>query len=133
MKSSVRCAAWQGPRLPSLSSADSAIQQASVELPGYDVRRILTARDPLAVMDAFYIQVRLRLATILGIRMCPRCPRCNDDANPPCQNKFGSNAIPMGGILGAGMALGSAIEHQGHGTPHLHGDVHIACVYQLGR
>ena len=83
-------------------------------------------------MDAFYIHIRLRLARILGVRMCPRCPRCNEDKTPPCQNKFGSNMIPIGGSLGGCPALGSAVEHQGHGTPHLHGDVHVACVYQFG-
>ena len=36
----------------------------------------------------------------------------------------------MGGILGGGPANASATEHQGMGTPHVHGEIHIACVYQ---
>ena len=35
-----------------------------------------------------------------------------------------------GGILGVSSAYGSAIEHQGVGTPHVHGQIHICCVYQ---
>jgi len=38
--------------------------------------------------------------------------------------------MPMGGVLGGAVALGAATEHQGHGTPHLHGEVHIVCIYQ---
>ena len=35
-----------------------------------------------------------------------------------------------GGILGGSPANGSATEHQGIGTPHVHGEIHIASVYQ---
>ena len=35
-----------------------------------------------------------------------------------------------GGFLGGCCAYGSALEHQGAGTPHQHGQVHICCAYQ---
>ena len=39
---------------------------------------------------------------------------------------------PGGGILRGMPAFGSATEHQGCGTPHLHAEGHIACAYQFG-
>ena len=81
-------------------------------------------------MEAHRLNVCLRLAYILGIRMCPRCPGCN--AGPwGCQDLFGSNVRPAGGTLGGAVALELGNEHQQHGTPHAHGQVHIVCVYQF--
>ena len=73
-------------------------------LPDYELRRVAAARDPLAVCDAYSVEVRLRFARLLGVRMCPMCPRCNEEGSPhPCQDKFGSNMMPMGGLLGGCM------------------------------
>ena len=47
-------------------------------------------QDPLAVVDAYMVHIRLRLAKLLGVRMCRLCPRCND-TNMPCQDTLGSN------------------------------------------
>ena len=98
-------------------------------IPDYEQRRIMTARDPLAVMEAYMVEVRVKLACALGLRMCPICPRCNETAHP-CQDKFGSNMVPLGGILGGCVAVGAATEHQGVGTPHIHANIHVACIYQ---
>ena len=106
------------------------VEQVDVELPEYDMRRIATARDPLAVVEAYRIHVLLRLAAVLGVRMCPRCPRCNHRGRLGCQDKFGSNMRPMGGVLGGMCALGGATEHQGMGTPHFHAEGHVVCAYQ---
>ena len=38
----------------------------------------------------------------------------------------------MGGLLGAAQGMGTATEHQKYNTPHTHGEVHIACMYQFG-
>ena len=38
-------------------------------MPGYDLRRLILARNSLAASLAFTVQIRLVLATILGIRM----------------------------------------------------------------
>ena len=103
----------------------------SIELPEYDLRRLASARDPLAVVEGFRIHVFLRLAAVLGLRVCPQCPRCNA-FRMGCQDKFGSNMRPMGGVLGGIVALGGAVEHQGVGTPHFHCEAHIVCAYQYG-
>ena len=58
--------------------SDADDHSVSIDLPEYDLRRAATASDPLAVVEGYKIEVVLRLATILGVRMCPNCPRCND-------------------------------------------------------
>ena len=112
----------------SMATPDESVH---LELPEYDLRRAATASDPLAVVEGYKIEILLRLATLLGVRMCPNCPRCNDGTFG-CQDKFGNNMRPGGGMLGGMPALGSATEHQGYGTPHLHAEGHIACAYQFG-
>ncbi|HIE68948.1 MAG TPA: hypothetical protein EYP98_01630, partial [Planctomycetes bacterium] len=110
---------------------DGAEEDVFVELPQYDVRAAATARDPLAVIEGYRLEVFLRLAALLGVRMCPNCPRCNDSVNG-CQDLFGSNMRPAGGVLGGMSAFGGGTEHQMHGTPHLHAEGHIVCAYQYG-
>ena len=39
------------------------------ELPEYDLRRAATAKDPLAVIEGYKVEIYLRLATLLGVRM----------------------------------------------------------------
>ena len=63
--------------------------------------------------------------------MCPDCPRCNYGDNfTPCQDKFGNNMRPMGGSAGGMNAIGGGTEHQAVGTPHLHAQGHVVCMYQ---
>ena len=107
----------------------SAFPLQHIELPSYDSRRAATARDPLAVIEGFRVEV-LRLARVLGVRMCPQCPQCNATGNG-CQDKFGNNMRPMGGNLGGMPSLGGGIEYQGVGTPHLHAEGHVVCAYQF--
>ena len=102
---------------------------AAIEFPEYDLRRAACARDPLAVVDGYKAEVVLRLAAVLGVRMCPDCPRCNN-GRMGCQDKFGSNMRPMGGVLGGMNAMGGGTEHQGTGTPHFHAEGHIVCAHQ---
>eukprot|EP00973_Karenia_brevis_P027696 3817197-Karenia_brevis.AAC.1 len=80
-----------------------------MEWPEYDLRRADTAQDPYAVIEGYKIQVHLRLATLLGLRMCPNCPRC-DNTGGGCSNIFGSNMSAGGGVLGACVALGGGTE-----------------------
>ena len=101
-----------------------------INLPEYDLRKVAAARDPLAVMEAYKLEVYLRLATLLGVRMCPHCPACNNKGLG-CQDRFGSNMRPMGGVLGGMCALGGATEHQGSGTPHFHAEGHVVCAYEF--
>ena len=39
--------------------------------------------------------------------------------------------MPMGGVLGGVDAFGSATEFQSTNDPHIHGEVHIVCIYQF--
>ena len=40
-----------------------------IDIQGYDLRRLLMAEDSLAAVNAFFAQIRVILATILGIRI----------------------------------------------------------------
>ena len=100
-----------------------------MELPEYDVRRLILARDPLCAVDAFTVLVRVVLARLLGTRMCPNCPHCNKGGSP-CQDRFGSNAEPMGGVFGRSDAIFDAVETQRSGTLHFHFLVFIQRAHQ---
>ena len=74
---------WARESFPSLDakrarSDGTADGIADIEFPEYDVRRAAAARHPHAVVDAYKVEILLRLATVLGVRMCPRCSNCND-------------------------------------------------------
>ena len=114
-----------GKDYPPLEQSDT-----SFELPEYDLRRAATARDPLAVVEGYRVEIYLRLAAVLGVRMCPLCPRCNAYGYG-CQDRFGSNMRPTGGCIGGMTALGGSTEYQGSGTPHLHAEGHVVCAYQF--
>ena len=106
-------------------------EEIVIELPEYDLRRAMTAEDPLSVVEAHRLNICFRLAWVLGSRMCPRCPRCNE-SGWGCQDLAGSNMRPCGGSLGGLLAFQGGNEHQGVGTPHFHGQAHVVCVYQFG-
>ena len=100
------------------------------DVPGYDLRRLILARDPLASSLAFSVQIRLVLATILGFRMCEDCPHCSDLDNP-CMDTFGSCAEAMGGIAGRCDGIAGAVECQkSKGTLHLHFWTYVQRVHQ---
>ena len=48
-----------------------------IELPPFKARAMLNARDPLAVLEAFKVEVRVVLSRLLGLRMCPDCLHFN--------------------------------------------------------
>lgn len=112
---------WIGPFDPKLVAEEST---ANIPIPSAKVRAQLAAQDPHAVMAAFQAEVRVRLAQLLGLRMCMQCPHC------ACQDRFGSNMLATGGIFGAAVALGGAIEFQFHTSPHLHFEVFLSNIYQ---
>jgi len=118
---------WIGSETPALSPEDG---YAAMELPEYELRRLISARDPLSAVDAHNIYVRVLLALLLGIRMCPECPHCNMGKNP-CQNRFGSNALPQGGVLGRADALDGSNECQkSEGALHFHCKVFVQRAHQ---
>ena len=100
---------WAQRDAPSLEPSPDDVCDAKI--PGYDTRRLFLAEDPLAAANAFFVQIRTVLATMLGVRMCPRCPQCSD-SGAPCQDALGSNAEAMGGIAGRVDALFGAVEAQ---------------------
>ena len=94
-----------------------------------DVRRLIMARDPLCAADSFSVYCRIILARLLGVRMCPECPHCNMGSNP-CQDMYGSNAEPQGGVFGRVDALFGGTEAQKAGALHLHAFAYIQRAHQ---
>ena len=86
-------------------------ENIDINIPSYEQRRLLASRDPLAIIEAFGLQIVLRLAVLLRVRMCHYCPRYNDCAHI-CQYHFGSNMRVTGGAFSAKDGFGEAIEYQ---------------------
>ena len=107
-------AKWIGPDKPSLEPNPTDV--FGVDIPGYELRRILQAEDPLASANAFFLQIRCVLATVLGIRMCPFCPHCSS-SELACQDAFGSVAELTGGLAGRADAMFGANEKITHPYP----------------
>ena len=111
---------WIGPETPKLEATES--DRFNIEVPGYDMRNLMLAQDPLCCVLAFATQVRVQLATLFGIRMCPRCPHCAT-SSMPCSDAFGSNAELMGGLGGRSDGLCGTVECQ---------KKRIACIFIFG-
>jgi len=127
---------WIGQDEPSLETSagnsdegEDEFEEEAMDFPDYDLRRLILARDPLCAVDAFTILIRVVLAKLLGMRMCPDCPHCNKGKHP-CQDAFGCNAEPQGGICGRCDALFGAVETQRSGTLHLHFFVFLQRAHQ---
>jgi hypothetical protein len=102
-----------------------------LDLPMYDVRKVLVAKDPWAVIQNFTNSTKFLLPKLLGYKMCPLCPHCNvGTEHSPCANKFGHNLTPTGGVAGLSAGFGGAVEYQMNDDPHLHGNVHLVTMYQ---
>ena len=119
---------WAGKDRPSLHA--TATDTFCFDIPGYDMRRILLAEDPLAACNAFFVQIRTILATILGLRMCPHCPHCAEK-ECPCQDALGSVAELIGGLAGRADAMFGAVECQKTtGSLHYHFFLFIQRLHQ---
>ena len=119
---------WIGKDKPALDMTGGGGTEDD-DWPEYEVRRLILARDPLCAVDAFTVHVRVVLACLLGIRMCPDCPHCNHGKNP-CMDRFGSNAESQGGILGRCDALYGGVEVQKSGVLHFHAKAFVQRVHQ---
>ena len=97
---------------------------ADIDLPDYEVRRALTARDPWATVLAFQRMIRFVFGELLGIRLCPDCPHC------ACNDQWGQGFHVGGGVLGLVKGICGAIEYQSNSAPHFHGHVYTATVWQ---
>ena len=106
-------------------------EYAEVALPEYKLRRQVISNDILCCVEAFLVLVKVVLATLLGIRMCPKCPHCNaNDSKNPCQDLFGSNMDTFGGIFGGCDGFGGAVESQRGATLHIHLIAYIISLFQ---
>ena len=95
-------------------------------LPGWQQRRTILARDPLASVDGFHVLLRLLLRHVFGVNICHLCPDCDKTASP-CMDSSGSNAALLGGVFGRMEAVYVTIEAQ-KSTGSLHG--HMQCFLQ---
>ena len=131
---------------PSIFSKYSVIddphgQETIREIPLPDIfdRQACNAQDPLSSCYHYLFFMYTILPAIFGIRMCMRCPDCNVDRTDPrnkndvtiaCQDCMGSNMKSMGGYAGLATGMAFATEYQGEATPHGHGFVSLANMYQ---
>ena len=121
---------WAQKDAPRSEPDASGEDEFHINIPGYDLRRLMLAQDPLAACNAFVVQIRVILATVLGIRMCPHCPHCAS-TDYPCQDAFGSSAELLGGLAGRADALFGAVECQkSNGSLHYHFFVFIQRLHQ---
>ena len=98
------------------------------ELPDYEARRELLARDPLACVYGFQVLVLLALRHIFGLRVCFNCPDCAA-SKQPCTDAFGSNATATGGVFGRIDAVYGSLECQRCGAYHIHGQFFVQCFH----
>ena len=127
-------ATWFGHSAPSLhpqEDANGMEESVEMDLPHYDLRRLMAARDPLCCVDAFQVAIRVIVAQLYGLRMCPECPHCAL-SKQPCMDAFGSNATPMGGSAGRADALVGAVEAQkAEGVLHFHFFIYVQMAHQF--
>ena len=110
---------WIGRSVPSMKPSEGH-EEAAIELPEYDIRRLISSRDPLAAVYTFNAICQVLIPTMFGFRMCPRCPQCSCSSTP-CMDVFGSNATASGGFAGRADAAVGAKEHQSkEGVMHTH-------------
>ena len=101
-------------------------------LPDYEQRRSILDRDPLCCSDGFRVLCMLAMRHLMGIRVCPRCPHCNDVGydGVPCQDIEGSSATSGGGVFGRVDAVFGAIENQEAGALHMYAQLFLQCLHQ---
>ncbi|CAJ1424274.1 unnamed protein product, partial [Effrenium voratum] len=102
------------------------------QVPNWDQRRAVLARDPLACVDGFRVLVQLTLQHLFGLNVCAACPRCNAcEPMRPCQDVFGSSATCSGGVFGRMDAAYLTFETQkSSGSQHAHGQCFVQCLHQ---
>ena len=124
-------APWIGYDKPSLFAemADD-IDTVEFDVPNYDLRRLMNARDPVSCVYAFRVAIIVVVASLFGLRMCPDCPHCNM-SEKPCMDMFGSNANAMGGSAGRADGCIGAVEAQkAEGVLHIHMFIFFQMLHQ---
>jgi hypothetical protein len=108
-----------------------------VELPEWLLRQQWLSQDPLASCHQCLVIMKIVTLAALGLRMCLHCPDCNldidahDDTFASCSDYMDNNHKSMSGYAGIALASAFANEFQGDGTPHGHGFVALANMYQF--
>ncbi|CAE7251314.1 pfh1 [Symbiodinium natans] len=105
-------------------------EKLMTQLPAYDERRAMLAKDPLACAEGFRVLVQLAMRHLFGVRFCPNCPECAM-TNNPCTDAFGSNAMACGGIFGRVDSVYGSIECQKSGSLHIHFQVFVQSFHQF--
>eukprot|EP00438_Fugacium_kawagutii_P033974 Skav228932 [mRNA] locus=scaffold2181:248822:258688:+ [translate_table: standard] len=99
-------------------------------LPGWQQRRRLLARDPLASVDGFHVLMQLLLKHLFGVNICAECPTCDATTNP-CMDPDGCNSTVLGGVFGRVDAVYITIEAQkSTGSLHAHMQCFLQCLHQ---
>ena len=120
---------------------DGTAVSMEIPLPPLGIRQAWNAQDPLASVHHYLVFMYVVLPALFGLRMCFNCPDCNADENEPgagksnfgyraCSDYLGSNSKLLGGFAGLATGLAFATEFQGDGTPHGHGFISLANMYQ---
>ena len=122
---------WIGYDKPSLFANNNNDEETvEFDVPDYDLRRLMNARDPVSCVYAFRVSIMVVVASLFGIRMCPDCPHCNT-SEKPCMDSFGSNANAMGGSAGRADAMIGAVEAQkAEGVLHIHMFLYLQMLHQ---
>lgn len=58
--------------------AEVSVEELVENLPAYDERQLILARDSLASVDGFRALVLFAYEYLFGMRVCPLCPDCNN-------------------------------------------------------
>ena len=71
---------WIGHDKPSLLTQwpenKDVMETVEMDLPEYDLWKLMLARDPLCAVDAFQVTIRIVVARLVGLRICPEGPNC---------------------------------------------------------
>ena len=127
---------WLGIDAPSIEhdfvDTDLPIPPQCRRCPQYEVRRRITARDPLCCSDGFRVLCRLVLRHIFGVRTCPYCPYCGAEEfkGPSCQDRLGCSSSAVGGVFGRVEVVFGSVENQKAGSLHLHAQLFVQCLHQ---
>ena len=121
---------YAGYTQPSVYLPDD-VEHAEIDIPDYDLRRIMGSQDPLSCLYSFFVQTTVILPNLYGFRMCPDCPHCCE-SDTPCMDIYGSNATPLGGSAGRSDAMVGAVEaRKAEGVLHLHLFLFLQMAMQL--
>ncbi len=121
---------WHASDRPSIWGNEVGTESI-LDLPDYDVRKLIAARGPWSVMLSFGYYVKYLLPRRVSLSMCTDCPHCNQcDHLAGCQNSFGHRMLPTGGNAGMALAMGGCVEYQLNDNPHIHGSRHLSTAYQ---